>query len=76
MTVRKPEWRKLCKEALLERDPQNLPEKIARAEVAIHLQLKQLKVSRKNEVERQALRDALDSLKILKQLHFPGWNPR
>jgi hypothetical protein len=78
MTVPKPApaWRKLCQEALSELDPQNLPEKIARAEMAIDLRLKELKASPKNQAEQQALRDALESLNALKRLHFPGWNPR
>jgi hypothetical protein len=76
MTAGKPTWRKLCQEALLEPDPQNLPEKIARAEVAVDLRLRQLNTSGKNEVEQKELREALDSLKILKKLHFPGWNLR
>ncbi len=54
MTARKSEWRKLSQEAFVERDPQNLPEKIARAEVANDIWLKQLKPSRKNELEPQA----------------------
>ena len=76
MAVREPTWSKLCQDALLERDPQNLPEKIALAEAAIDLRLKQLKVGPENEVERLALRDGLESLNVLKRLHFPGWKPR
>ena len=75
MAVRKSEgWRTLYSEALLERDPQQLPEKIARAEAAIYARIKRLKARPKDQIERQALDDALTSLRVMKKLHFPGWN--
>ncbi len=77
MAVRKsPGWRTLYREALLERAPQQLPEKIALDEGAIYARIKHLKASPKDQIERQALDDALASLRALKKLHLPGWNSR
>ena len=75
MAVRKPlVWRALYGEALLERDPEQLPEKIARAEGAIYVRIKHLKASPKDQIERRSLDEALASLGVMKKLHFPGWN--
>jgi hypothetical protein len=76
MAVRRPPvWRTLYREALLERDPQQLPEKIARAEGAIYVRIKHLKAGPKDQIERQSLNDdALTSLGVMKKLHFPGWS--
>lgn len=75
MAVRKSQgWHTLYSEALLERDPQQLPEKIARAEAAIYGRIKHLQASPKDQIERQALDGALTSLGVMKKLHFPGWN--
>ena len=69
-------WRTVYGEALLEPDPQQLPEKIARAEAAIYARIKHLKASPKDQIERHALDDALTSLRAMKKRHFPGWNSR
>jgi hypothetical protein len=69
-----PLWRTLYSEALLEQDPQELPKKIARAEAAIYVRIKHLEARPKDQIERQALDDALSSLRVMKKLHFPGWN--
>jgi hypothetical protein len=66
-----PEWRELLRDALSELDVEKLPEKIARAEVAVCRRIKRKPASK---AERQALDDALSSLSILKKHHFPGWN--
>ena len=77
MAVRKSHgWRTLYGEALSEQDPQQLPENIARAEAAIYARIKHLKASPKNQMERQALDDALASLRAMKKRHFPGWDER
>ena len=68
---RVPEWRELLRDALSELDVNKLPEKIARAEVAV---CRRIKVKAVAKAERQALDDALSSLSILKKHHFPGWN--
>jgi hypothetical protein len=69
-----PEWQALYQKALLERDPAELPADIARAEGAIHSRLKLLAKSGKGEAERHAISEALSALRVLKRLHFPGWN--
>jgi hypothetical protein len=77
MAVRKSYgWRTLYRETLLERDPQQLPEKIALAEGAIYARIKHLKASPKDQIERQALDDAVTALRDMKKRHFPGWNSR
>lgn len=75
MAVRKSqEWRTLYSAALSEQDSQQLPEKIARAEAAIYVRIKHLRANPKDQIERQALDDALTSLRVMKKLRFPGWN--
>jgi hypothetical protein len=68
------EWQKLYQKALFERDPEVLPADIARAEGAIHSRLKRLAKSGQGEAERHAISEALSALRVLKRLHFPGWN--
>lgn len=68
-----PEWQALYQKALFERDPEELPADIARAEAAIHSRLKDL-ARHVKDPERKAMNDALSALSVLKRLHFPGWN--
>ena len=68
-----PEWQRLYEKILIERDPEKLPEDIARAEAAILSRLRQLSRLPKDEAERGAISDALSSLSALKEEHFPGW---
>jgi hypothetical protein len=70
------EWRELVRDALSELDPEKLPEKIALAEVAVCRRIEQVRPKTGTESERQALHDALSSLNILKESHFPGWKRR
>jgi hypothetical protein len=65
------EWRVLLRDALSELNSEKLPEKIARAEVAV---CRRIKAKPDTKAERHALDDALGSLSILKKHHFPGWN--
>lgn len=69
-------WRTLYRQAVQERDPEQLPEKIARAEAVIYARIKHLQASPKARIERQALDEALSSLRAMKKQHFPGWNSR
>jgi hypothetical protein len=71
-----PQWQKLYQKAILERDPEVLPEAIARAESAIHARLNRLSKHGKDETERQTLTEALSALRVLKEQHFPDWNRR
>ena len=68
-----PEWQRLYEKILIERDPEKLPEEIARAEAAILSRLRQLSKLPKDEAEQHAISDALSALRTLKEEHFPGW---
>jgi hypothetical protein len=70
---RSPGWRELLQDALSESNPEKLPEKIARAEVAVCRKIKQVKLKARTRAE---LEDALKSLSVLKKRHFPDWNSR
>jgi hypothetical protein len=67
------EWQRLYQKAIAERDPEQLPEEIARAEAAILSRLKKLTPNEADEPERRAIKDALAALRALKVQHFPGW---
>lgn len=67
------EWQRLYQKAIAERDPEQLPEEIARAEAAILSRLKRLTTKEADEPERRAIDDALAALHALKVQHFPGW---
>ena len=67
------EWQRLYQKAVAERDPEQLPEEIARAEAAILSRLKKLTQGKADEPERRAISDALVALRALKVQHFPGW---
>jgi len=67
------EWQRLYQKAVAERDPDQLPEEIARAEAAILSRLKKLTPNEADEPERRAIKDALVALRALKVQHFPGW---
>lgn len=67
------EWQRLYQKAIAERDPEQLPAEIARAEAAILFRLKELTQNEADEPERRAISDALVALRALKVQHFPGW---
>ncbi len=62
-----PEWQKLCQDALVELDKDKLPERVAAAEAAIVSRLQAMKVGDDSLKERQALADALATLRVLKR---------
>jgi len=70
-----PEWQRQYQAALMELDRKKLPERVLEAENAIFQRLQSLAVSRNGMAERQAIEDALGSLRVLKreQLDFPDW---
>jgi hypothetical protein len=72
-----PVWQKLCREALIELDPDKLKERVAAAEAAVFMRSQELAHSSDAQAERQALRDATSSLRFLKRdvLKFPDWEP-
>ena len=70
-----PAWRKSYKEALSEFDPGKLVERVADAETAILSRMQALQTSSDGHVERQAIGEALNGLRILQteKLNYPGW---
>lgn len=74
MKYKSSAWRELLQDALSELNSENLPEKIARAEMAVCQRIKQAKAKPGTKIEIQALDDALSALSILKKCHFPGWD--
>jgi hypothetical protein len=56
--ARSLEWQRLYRKTVSERDPEHLPEGIARAEAAIYLRIKQVPPGKMDEAERQAIRRA------------------
>jgi hypothetical protein len=70
-----PEWQKVLQEALLELDTDKLKQRVAAAEIAIFKRLQAISRDRDRTAERQAIEDALASLRFLKRqsLDFPDW---
>jgi hypothetical protein len=73
-----PEWQQEYLAALLELDPAKLLQRLTEAETAIFGRLQELSLSSNNQAERQAIEDALASLRMLKQekLAFPDWEKK
>jgi hypothetical protein len=67
------EWQNLYQKAVSERDPERLPEQIARAEAAIYSRIRQMRKQKMSDEEKQAIDGALRELRELKLQHFPGW---
>jgi hypothetical protein len=65
--VRYAEWRDLYKQALLEVDEKKLRDRIAAAEKAISNRLGAIAGDSDHRAERQAIEDALSSLRVLKR---------
>lgn len=68
-------WSQTFSEAVKEKDPQKLQEKVAAAEAAIFNRLQSLTQGNGAEIEIIALREASDTLLSLKTdvLRFPDW---
>jgi len=73
--LRYPEWQSPFREALLEIDREKLQSKMMKAEDAIFQRLQQLAGTSDSHAERQAIEDAIASLRVLKteQLNYPDW---
>jgi hypothetical protein len=67
---RKP-WQALYRAALLELDRSKLPSALRAAEQAIQERLASLSQSSNQRAERQAMADALQNLRVLRQTEFP-----
>src|SRR5262249_52474826 len=70
-----PEWQEAYRAALLELDPEKLPKRVEVAGTAIFKRLQTLSKAPNSKAERQAIEDALASLRTLKtdNLGFPDW---
>jgi hypothetical protein len=70
-----PEWQADYQAALVELDPEKLPKRVETAETAIFKRLQTLSGNQGSYAERQAIEDALGSLRLLKRenLRFPDW---
>jgi chemotaxis regulatin CheY-phosphate phosphatase CheZ len=77
-SLKYPEWQKLLHEALLELDTDKLKQRVASAEAAIFKRLQAISQSTDHQAERQAIEDALASLRFLKRnsLDFPDWEKK
>lgn len=60
-------WFEVYKAAVLELDPQKLPNRIVAAKEAVQLRLKEIQGDTDHHAERQQIEDALNSLRILEQ---------
>ena len=69
-----PHWQNEYAAALVETNPQKLPERVEAAEAAIFKRLKHLPQDSDSYIERQVIEDALQSLRTLKknELGFSG----
>jgi hypothetical protein len=65
--IRYAEWREPYQQALLELDQKKLSERIAAAETAISNRLRAIDGDSNHHAERQAIDDALSSLRVLKR---------
>jgi hypothetical protein len=70
-----PTWQHEYQAALVELDREKLKGRVAAAETAIYKRLQQLSQSSDDFAERQAIEDALHSLRVLKrdELKYPDW---
>ena len=64
--LRYPEWQKPYHEALLEPNAQKLAERVNEAERAILSRLQEILIGSDNRMEAQAIEDALNGLRVLK----------
>ena len=73
-----PEWQREYQAALLELDSERLRERVAAAETAIFNRLQAISRGSNHTAERQAIEDALASLRVLKRdnLGFPDWEKK
>ena len=73
-----PEWQAEYLAALLEVDPRTLFERVTAAETAIFNRLQAMSHNSDCRAERQAIEDAVASLRVLKRdkLGFPEWEKK
>jgi hypothetical protein len=73
-----PTWQPEFLAALVEIEPKQLLERVTAAETAIFNRLQALSQSTDSRSERQAIQDALASLRVIKRdsLGFPDWEKK
>ena len=73
-----PEWQAAYLSALVELDPKTLFERVTAAETAIFNRLQAMSHNSDGHAERQAIEDALATLRVLKRdsLGFPDWEKK
>jgi hypothetical protein len=73
-----PEWQRELQAALTERDREKLLEQVRAAEAAVFNRLQTISQAPDHEAERDAIQDALASLRIVKRecLGFPDWEKK
>jgi hypothetical protein len=64
--LRYPEWQKTYQDALLELNPQKLVQRVSAAETAILSRLQEIRIGSDSRMEAQAIEDALNGLRVLK----------
>jgi hypothetical protein len=64
--LRYPEWQKRYHDALSEPNPQKLVQRVNEAERAILSRLQEIRIGSDNRMEAQAIEDALNGLRVLK----------
>jgi hypothetical protein len=70
-----PKWQAEFQDAIIEFDREKLFEKVQKFETAIFIRLQQLASSKDHHAERQAIDDALSTIRVLKKerLSHPDW---
>jgi hypothetical protein len=73
--LRYPRWQREYLDALFEVDPKKPAERVAEAGAAIFKRLQALSQSQDRHTEREAIRDAIRALGVIKRdsLSFPDW---
>jgi len=61
-----PDWQKPYHDALMELNPQELVQRVSEAERAILSRLQEIRLSSDNRLEVQAIEDAINALRVLK----------
>jgi hypothetical protein len=64
--LRYPEWQQTYHDALLELNPQKLVQRVNEAEKAILSRLQEMRIGSDTRMEAQAIEDALNGLRVLK----------
>ena len=77
-TIKYPHWQREFEAALREGDPQSLRQRVDAAESALFLRLQALAESAEGDKERQAIAEAIATLRAIQRekLGYPEWNTK